>query len=81
MDLMDFTHSAILEGYWQGLDAHEIADMLGEDDHIILCDPVYFGGTVGLSKLFGQTVAVNEFTAGSFALAFVFGAYATKEAA
>jgi hypothetical protein len=31
MDLMDFTHSAILEGYWQGFDAHEIADMLGED--------------------------------------------------
>ncbi len=22
------------------------ADMLGEDDHLILCDPVYFGGTV-----------------------------------
>ena len=31
MDLMDFTHSAILEGHWQGLDAHEIAAMIGED--------------------------------------------------
>jgi len=31
MGFMDFTHSAILEGYWQGLDAHEIASMLGED--------------------------------------------------
>jgi UDP-N-acetylmuramate--alanine ligase len=25
------------------------ADMLGEDDHLILCDPVYFGGTVDKS--------------------------------
>ena len=23
--------------------------MLGEDDHLILCDPVYFGGTVDKS--------------------------------
>ncbi len=25
------------------------ADMLGEDDHLILCDPIYFGGTVDKS--------------------------------
>jgi UDP-N-acetylmuramate--alanine ligase len=25
------------------------ADMLGEDDHLILCDPVYFGGTADKS--------------------------------
>ena len=25
------------------------ADMLGDDDHLILCDPVYFGGTVDKS--------------------------------
>jgi UDP-N-acetylmuramate--alanine ligase len=25
------------------------AEMLGEDDHLILCDPVYFGGTVDKS--------------------------------
>jgi UDP-N-acetylmuramate--alanine ligase len=25
------------------------AGMLGEDDHLILCDPVYFGGTVDKS--------------------------------
>lgn len=31
MPEMDFTHSAILEGYWQGFDAWEIADKLGED--------------------------------------------------
>ena len=49
----------------------------GTPDLIIIL-VIYFGGTVGLSKLFGQTVAVNEFTAGSFALAFVFGAYATE---
>ena len=31
MPEMDFTHSAILEGYWQNFDAWEIADKLGED--------------------------------------------------
>jgi len=29
--------------------AYVFADMLGEDDHLILCDPVYFGGTVDKS--------------------------------
>ncbi len=29
--------------------ASVFADMLGEDDHLILCDPVYFGGTVDKS--------------------------------
>jgi len=28
---MDLTHSQILEGYWWGLDAHEIAEQIGED--------------------------------------------------
>lgn len=49
----------------------------GTPDLIIILI-IFFGGTVGLSKLFGRTVAVNEFAAGSFALAFVFGAYATE---
>ena len=25
------------------------ADLLGKDDHLIMCDPVYFGGTVDKS--------------------------------
>ncbi len=29
--------------------AHVFAKMLGRDDHLILCDPVYFGGTVDKS--------------------------------
>jgi UDP-N-acetylmuramate--alanine ligase len=29
--------------------ADVFADMLGEDDHLLLCDPVYFGGTVDKS--------------------------------
>lgn len=31
MPTMDFIHSAILQGYWQGLCSYEIADQLGED--------------------------------------------------
>ena len=31
MPEMDLVHSQILEGYWWGLDAHEIAERLGED--------------------------------------------------
>jgi His/Glu/Gln/Arg/opine family amino acid ABC transporter permease subunit len=62
--------------------ARAIADVYvtvirGTPDLIIILI-IFFGGTVGLSKLFGRTIAVNEFAAGSFALAFVFGAYATE---
>lgn len=39
---------------------------------------IYFGGTVTLSKLFDHYVEVSAFAAGSLALAFVFGAYATE---
>lgn len=28
---IDGVHSAILEGYWNGFNAYEIAEMLGED--------------------------------------------------
>jgi hypothetical protein len=31
MPEMDVLHSTILEGYWQGYDAYEIAEQLGED--------------------------------------------------
>lgn len=31
MPEMDLVHSQILEGYWWGLDAYEIAEQLGED--------------------------------------------------
>lgn len=49
----------------------------GTPDLIIILI-IFFGGTVGLSKLFGQTITINEFAAGSVSLAFVFGAYATE---
>lgn len=39
---------------------------------------VYFGGTVGLSKLAGRYVEVSSFAAGVAALGFIFGAYATE---
>ena len=32
---MDFFHSATLEGYWQGLEPHEIATELGADPTIV----------------------------------------------
>lgn len=38
---------------------------------------IYFGSTVALTKLTGQYVDVNGFTAGVCALAFIFGAYAS----
>ena len=31
MPQMDEFHSVILEGHWQGMNAHEIADELGAD--------------------------------------------------
>jgi len=39
---------------------------------------IYFGGTVSLSRLLGQPVNLDPFSAGVAALAFVFGAYATE---
>jgi polar amino acid transport system permease protein/octopine/nopaline transport system permease protein len=39
---------------------------------------IYFGGTVTLSKVFGRYVEVSAFASGVFALAVVFGAYATE---
>ena len=39
------------------------ADMLGEDDHLILCDPVYFGGTVDKS-IGSQSIADAVVAAG-----------------
>ena len=39
---------------------------------------LYFGGTVTLTKLAGHYVEVDGFSAGVFALSFVFGAYATE---
>jgi His/Glu/Gln/Arg/opine family amino acid ABC transporter permease subunit len=39
---------------------------------------IYFGGTVTLSKVFGRYVEVSAFASGTFALAVVFGAYATE---
>lgn len=35
MPIMDNFHATILEGYWQGLCAYEIAHMLGDDPTII----------------------------------------------
>lgn len=35
MQTMDHFHSTILEGYWQGLCAYEIADQLGADPIIV----------------------------------------------
>ncbi len=39
---------------------------------------LYFGGTVGLTALFGRYVEIDAFAAGVFALTIVFGAYATE---
>jgi His/Glu/Gln/Arg/opine family amino acid ABC transporter permease subunit len=39
---------------------------------------IYFGGTVSLSRLLGQSANLDPFSAGVAALAFVFGAYATE---
>jgi putative lysine/arginine/ornithine/histidine/octopine transport system permease protein len=39
---------------------------------------IYFGGTVLLTKLLGRYVDIDPFTAGSTALALVFGGYATE---
>lgn len=39
---------------------------------------LYFGGTAGLSFLFGHYVEVDALTAGVFALMIIFGAYATE---
>ncbi len=38
---------------------------------------IYFGSTVALTKLTGQYVNVNGFSAGVFSLAFIFSAYAS----
>lgn len=35
MPEMDYLHSAILEGYWWGLTAHEIAEQVGEDSRSV----------------------------------------------
>ena len=35
MPEMDDLHSTILEGYWWGLDAHEVAQLTGEDPCIV----------------------------------------------
>jgi len=35
MPNMDYFHSAILQGYWQGLCAYEIAEQLGGDPIIV----------------------------------------------
>lgn len=43
--------------------ADVFADMLGEDDHLILCDPVYFGGTV--DKSIGSQSITDAVTASS----------------
>jgi His/Glu/Gln/Arg/opine family amino acid ABC transporter permease subunit len=61
----------------RGMAAFYVTVIRGTPDLIIIL-VIFFGGTVGLSKLFGKTIAINEFVAGSFALAFVFGAYATE---
>jgi len=39
---------------------------------------IFFGGTVTLSAIFGHYVEISAFWSGAFALAFVFGAYATE---
>lgn len=39
---------------------------------------IFFGGTVTLSAIFGRYVEINAFWSGAFALAIVFGAYATE---
>ncbi|TGE86599.1 hypothetical protein C9418_22720 [Rhizobium sp. SEMIA 4032] len=44
---------------------------------LIIIYLIYFGSTVALTKLTGDYVDVNGFTAGVFALAFIFGAYAS----
>lgn len=35
MPEMDYFHSAILDGYWQGFNATEVAEMLGDDPIIV----------------------------------------------
>ncbi|SDR44277.1 polar amino acid transport system permease protein/arginine transport system permease protein [Rhizobiales bacterium GAS113] len=42
---------------------------------LIIIYLIYFGGTVALAKLTGHYVDINGFSAGVFALAFIFGAY------
>lgn len=32
---LDFTHSAILEGMWQGFNVYDIAQMLGHDPLVV----------------------------------------------
>lgn len=44
---------------------------------LIIIYLIYFGSTVALTKLTGDYVDVNGFTAGVVALAFIFGAYAS----
>jgi His/Glu/Gln/Arg/opine family amino acid ABC transporter permease subunit len=44
---------------------------------LIIIYLIYFGSTVALTKLTGDYVDVNGFTAGVCALAFIFGAYAS----
>jgi His/Glu/Gln/Arg/opine family amino acid ABC transporter permease subunit len=44
---------------------------------LIIIYLIYFGSTVALTKLTGDYVDVNGFTAGVFALSFIFGAYAS----
>lgn len=44
---------------------------------LIIIYLIYFGGTVALTKLTGQYVDINGFSAGVVALAFIFGAYAS----
>jgi len=39
---------------------------------------IFFGGTVTLSAIFGRYAEISAFWSGAFALAFVFGAYATE---
>jgi His/Glu/Gln/Arg/opine family amino acid ABC transporter permease subunit len=43
---------------------------------LIIIYLIYFGSTIALTKLTGEYVDVNGFTAGIAALAFIFGAYA-----
>ncbi|MBO0661713.1 ABC transporter permease subunit [Jiella sp. MQZ9-1] len=44
---------------------------------LIIIYLIYFGSTIALTKLAGEYVDVNGFMAGVFALAFIFGAYAS----
>src|SRR5690242_17867512 len=66
--------------HWRIL--HGIADayttIIRGIPELIIILLLYFGGTVTLSKLAGHYVEVDGFSAGVFALSFVFGAYATE---